>query len=59
MGLRDKFVEKLSEVNKKTGYSTGKYPSIPFNFKEGRLIGEIRISEVPQPNKTTVLTKND
>lgn len=53
------FVEKLSEVNKRTGYTSGKYPLVPFNFEKGNLEGEITIAEVSQKQKTTELTKND
>ena len=37
------FVEILREVNMRTGYSEGKNPYIPFNFKEGKLEGEVTV----------------
>lgn len=52
------FVEKLTEVNERTGYTSGKYPLVPFNFEKGSLEGEIKIAEVSQ-RETTEKTKND
>ena len=52
------FLEELTRINERTGYNSGKYPLVPFNFEEGRLEGEIIISEVTQ-RETTEKTKND
>lgn len=52
------FIEKLVETNERTGFTSGKYPSIPFEFNPGRLEGEILISEVPQ-RKLTEITKSE
>lgn len=52
------FVEKITEVKEKTGYTNGKYPLVPFNFEKGMLEGEITIAEVSQ-RETTEKTKND
>lgn len=42
--LLRKFVDKLNEINSRTGYISGKYPLMPFAFDVGKLKGEILIS---------------